>query len=478
MHGRVVLALVACAAGSFEHLHILPDNDALTELWFIGDLHGDVGCARQWVARSGLVAFDAAGPRWTGRAGSALVFLGDYVDKGVHSSDVLALVRSLVEAFPDRVAAIMGNHDLFLYLDATLDGSDPRRPMRMSVQAYPYSFFHPEEYAASPFTTKRDDDGEVLDALLESLLFVYETRATRKVLVPTPSAPAPAGRGRVSLFDVAPRFRDDGALAAKVAGRLDEWRVDYAAGLRDSGLVDFLRARPVVAIVGDALVVHGGLPPEYATDALPALVAELRATPWANLSTAAMRLAAEATQDRSFHREGGCAAAAAVLAATGAARIVVGHTPGDDVRELCGGAVLAADSSLSRPFRANGNYYCAVANHKPGGSCDTPEARCEGSVATLTRASADDPWPRHALRVAIDGGRTRAADDDDAPADGPGRARGLATAAAVGGLASWWLGAGREKPRHRASDDPSDDGPVAEEPAAPDAPPEDGDATT
>ena len=83
MHGRVVLALVACAAGSFEHLHILPDNDALTELWFIGDLHGDVGCARQWVARSGLVAFDAAGPRWTGRAGSALVFLGDYVDKGV-----------------------------------------------------------------------------------------------------------------------------------------------------------------------------------------------------------------------------------------------------------------------------------------------------------------------------------------------------------------------------------------------------------
>ncbi|KAH8045056.1 calcineurin-like phosphoesterase [Aureococcus anophagefferens] len=189
MHGRVVLALVACAAGSFEHLHILPDNDALTELWFIGDLHGDVGCARQWVARSGLVAFDAAGPRWTGRAGSALVFLGDYVDKGVHSSDVLARQRRR-RGLPDRAAAIMGNHDLFLYLDATLDGSDPRRPMRMSVQAYPYSFFHPEEYAASPFTAKRDDDGEVLDALLESLLFVYETRATRTVLVPTPSAPA------------------------------------------------------------------------------------------------------------------------------------------------------------------------------------------------------------------------------------------------------------------------------------------------
>ncbi|KAH8072053.1 calcineurin-like phosphoesterase [Aureococcus anophagefferens] len=220
----------------------------------------------------------------------------------------------------------MGNHDLFLYLDATLDGSDPRRPMRMSVQAYPYSFFHPEEYAASPFTAKRDDDGEVLDALLESLLFVYETRATRKVLVPTPSRARPAG----SVQPLRRRARFGTTRSRPVAGRLDEWRVDYAAGLRDSGLVDFLRARPVAAI-----------------------------------------------------------------------------------------------------------------------------------------AAASSAWPSTAVG--------RAADDD-----APGRrlAARAATAAAVGGLASWWLGAGREKPRHRASDDPSDDGPLAEEPAAPDAPPDDGDAAT
>jgi len=41
---------------------------------------------------------------------------------------------------------------------------------------------------------------------------------------------------------------------------------------------------------------------------------------------------------------------------------VVGHTPGDDARELCSGTLLAADSSLSRPFRAFGNMYCATEN--------------------------------------------------------------------------------------------------------------------
>ena len=79
-------------------------GDALTELYFIGDLHGDAECARAWVQRTGAVDFgDAAGAvpssgdgtsepsprplnssawRWTGSEGTALVFLGDFVDKG------------------------------------------------------------------------------------------------------------------------------------------------------------------------------------------------------------------------------------------------------------------------------------------------------------------------------------------------------------------------------------------------------------
>ncbi|KAH8045055.1 calcineurin-like phosphoesterase [Aureococcus anophagefferens] len=131
-----------------------------------------------------------------------------------------------------------------------------------------------------------------------------------------------------------------------------------------------------------------------------------------------MRLAAEATQDRSFHREGGCAAAARA-AATGAGAIVAGHTPGDDVRELCGGAVLAADSS---PRGRSGRTAPLLRRRQPQTRRLLRHAEAlRGSVATLTRASADDPG-RATLRVAIDGGRTRAADDDDAPADGLPRA--------------------------------------------------------
>lgn len=46
-----------------------------------------------------------------------------------------------------------------------------------------------------------------------------------------------------------------------------------------------------------------------------------------------------------------------LLAHTGARRVVVGHTPADDARVLCGGALVAADSALSRPFRAFGHRH-------------------------------------------------------------------------------------------------------------------------
>ena len=344
----VVLAAVLVprdASGGVEDLRLLARD--LTEVYYIGDLHGDAGCAKEWVEATGLVSLsESSAPVWTGSATAGLVFLGDYVDKGVESREVLELVRSLVGAFPDRVGAIMGNHDLFLYLDATLDGFDPVRPMGQSVQAYPYSFFHPEEFVRSPYTAKRDDDGDVLAALLRNLLHVYERRLTRRVVVPTDEAPDL--RGKASLFEVAPEFQRDEAMARKVKGRLGEWQRDYARGLRDSGLVDFLRSRPLVALVGDALVVHGGLPSSLFDGAdVVALVDEVATRPWANVSRAAMRFASAVTQDRSFHGEGGCDDLDLVLALTGASRVVVGHTPGDDVRERCGGKLLAADSSLS-----------------------------------------------------------------------------------------------------------------------------------
>ena len=59
----------------------------------------------------------------------------------------------------------------------------------------------------------------------------------------------------------------------------------------------------------------------------------------------------------------GCAEVAdvlALLASEGVRRIVVGHTPGMEARELCDGTLIASDSSLSRHFRAYGNSYCPI----------------------------------------------------------------------------------------------------------------------
>ena len=51
--------------------------------------------------------------------------------------------------------------------------------------------------------------------------------------------------------------------------------------------------------------------------------------------------------------------------ATGARRLVVGHTPSREARRLCDGALLAVDSSLGRPFRRHANLYCPLVRPKP-----------------------------------------------------------------------------------------------------------------
>ena len=75
-----------------------------------------------------------------------------------------------------------------------------------------------------------------------------------------------------------------------------------------------------------------GLPPEFVDAELTARVVQATERPWGNLTSATQRLAATVTQDRSFHRGGGCRLVREVLERTGLGRIVVGHTPGDDAR--------------------------------------------------------------------------------------------------------------------------------------------------
>ena len=81
-------------------------------VYVIGDIHGDVYCARYWVNRTGLIAEK----KWTDTT-SSLIFLGDYIDKGPTSRQTLEFVKSLTDQFPDHVTAILGNHEIELLRD-------------------------------------------------------------------------------------------------------------------------------------------------------------------------------------------------------------------------------------------------------------------------------------------------------------------------------------------------------------------------
>mmetsp|Transcript_23413 Transcript_23413/g.49673 ORF Transcript_23413/g.49673 Transcript_23413/m.49673 type:complete len:308 (+) Transcript_23413:79-1002(+) len=136
----------------------------LTSVFVIGDLHGDAVCAISWVNRTGLIAnlflddaIDSSSSSsvtallyqklnnpsqwlWTSPQ-STLVFVGDYVDKGPTSKQTVQFVKDLTTAFPDRVTAILGNHELELLRDR-----DARIPWVGKYSAYSHATVHPGEY--------------------------------------------------------------------------------------------------------------------------------------------------------------------------------------------------------------------------------------------------------------------------------------------------------------------------------------------
>jgi serine/threonine protein phosphatase 1 len=68
----------------------------------VGDIHG---CLDLLAELLGLIEADAAGRE------RRLVFLGDYIDRGPDSAGVIARLRGLQDAEPDRVICLKGNHE-------------------------------------------------------------------------------------------------------------------------------------------------------------------------------------------------------------------------------------------------------------------------------------------------------------------------------------------------------------------------------
>lgn len=179
-------------------------------VWAIGDLHGDVECARYWVGRSGLVSRlegPASSWQWTDPS-SRLLFLGDYLDKGPHALQVLTFVKQLTERFPEGVSALMGNHEASLLLDRS-------RPAGYRYLEHAYGVAHPGQYLDWLLDEQRSRNSSLaLQAIYEGLLTVYSKGMYRTVAM-TP-------RGSRSITRLLPASERQ-----IVEEELERWQASY-----------------------------------------------------------------------------------------------------------------------------------------------------------------------------------------------------------------------------------------------------------
>ncbi|HZG42642.1 MAG TPA: metallophosphoesterase family protein [Longimicrobium sp.] len=100
--GPLGTAFEEYAAGPADQAIQVGDDWPVGEVWFVGDLHGDLlalEAALQHVDRGG------------GGADARLVFLGDLFDDGAHAAEVVLRIFELMLQGPMRVVVLAGNHD-------------------------------------------------------------------------------------------------------------------------------------------------------------------------------------------------------------------------------------------------------------------------------------------------------------------------------------------------------------------------------
>lgn len=240
----------------------------LSSVYVIGDLHGDVLCAVSWVNRTGLIdnLFNPSlvsdqslelhqrlnpSSQWTWSDDKAsLVFMGDYVDKGPTSKQTVSFVRDLTLQFPQRVTALLGNHELELLRDR-----DARIAPESRYGSFSYASVHPGEYH-NYFDDSSDDDSViskntrsldsndevVLNLLYEASMEVYSFGAHNAVrFVPSVPAPNDNQRAMYAITDIIPPQH---RMLAKE--RLGEYQAAYFDAYRSgTTLGSWLESRPV-----------------------------------------------------------------------------------------------------------------------------------------------------------------------------------------------------------------------------------------
>lgn len=291
----------------------------------VGDLHGDY---QAWVAIARAAGLMNAGGHWTGGK-TTLVQLGDILDR---QPDSLKIVRSLQQLEKEapraggRVIVVLGNHEAMNLLGD-------------------FRYTTPGEYAAFA----GPDSAAVRDRVYER-----NREAVEKAVKASNPAATP-DQIRAAWIEKHPLGWAEHKLAWSPSGELGRWAI----------------RNPAIVKIGGTLFVHGGISAEYskfplaevnrrvqgamsAGDGSPSTILEDPLGPlWyrglvqrdpdaehvrAQLAPNATQLTAEQELD-------------AVLAAYGADRIVVGHTPDlKGIQILYGGRLARVDTGNSRAY--------------------------------------------------------------------------------------------------------------------------------
>lgn len=296
---RCLLSLLALMVPSITAHAQVPDR-----VIAVGDLHGDFEAWQAIARAAGLI--DRRG-RWSG-ARTVLVQTGDIVDRGAGSRRILDQLMRLQREAPragGRVVVLTGNHEA---MNVTGD----------------LRYVDPGEYAA--FATR--DSARLRDLLFE------QQRAQFAAQIGAAARKLSAGAIRQEWDRQTPLGLVEHQLAfSPVNGEYGRW----------------IAGNPVIAKIGDTLFVHGGLSAEYSRVPLDELnrraAAELKARStdetalindplgplWYRglvtrapdpdeppLPAGAVKLPPRPDIDTELTQ---------VLAATGAKRLVIGHTP-------------------------------------------------------------------------------------------------------------------------------------------------------
>lgn len=305
----VILALCAAATASAA---------PVARIVAVGDLHGDYAAWRDIVRAAGLI--DAAG-RWAGGA-TVLVQTGDVPDRGPGSRGIVDDLMRLQREAPragGKVVALIGNHE-------AMNATDDLR------------YVTPAEYAAFA-----DRNSEALRERTYRANQVTIQAAYRKR---DPAMTADAVKA--AWFAATPPGQIEHQSAWHPTGRIGRW----------------VAGNPAVALIDGTLFVHGGIGPAYAQLSRDRINEQVAA------SLKARQTAPEAIINdeagplwyRGLVPAGGPSPAVeaeldATLAAQGAQRMVIGHTPIlSGIAVLYGGKLVRIDTGISSYYGGTPSY--------------------------------------------------------------------------------------------------------------------------